>query len=82
MYELRAEATLVPDNWLFTSVIPGIQQRWREDHRFCKVMALAKLWVELDEEASTTHLMTLAHREQIEHSKLLFGLVDRTASPS
>ena len=72
---------LVTDEWLFTSVIPIIRQRWMDDHRFCKVTALAKLWAEFDSIASS-HLMTLAQRDQICNSfKATFPYVSEASNP-
>jgi len=42
----------VSDAWLFTNVIPNIKGRFASDLRFCRVMALARLWSLLDEDAS------------------------------
>ena len=81
-YELRPDATtMVTDDWLFTIVIPSIRQRWMRDHRFCKVMALAKLWAVFDNEASS-HLMTLADRDRIQNSfTTAFSNINVTTNP-
>jgi len=42
----------VSDAWLFTNVIPNVKERFGRDIRFCRVMALARLWSVFDEDAS------------------------------
>lgn len=52
-YALRDNLAAVTDNFLFTTVIPHIRDRFaNHDIRFCRVMALAKLYAVFDDEIS------------------------------
>jgi hypothetical protein len=61
-----ADNNEVHDFWLFTAVIPNIRRRFERDDRFCRVMALAKLWAVFDKAASED--IPLVEVERIKHS--------------
>ena len=51
-YELHPDAVAsVSDEWLFTHVVPHIRDRYENDKRLCKVLALALLWGAFDNDA-------------------------------
>jgi hypothetical protein len=56
-YMLREEAQQVTGIWLYNAVVPGLLTRFARDHRFLKVMALAKLWAVFDTAASEEILL-------------------------
>jgi hypothetical protein len=50
-YMLRDEGQGVTGVWLYQVVVPNLLARFARDHRFLKVMALAKLWAVFDDAA-------------------------------
>jgi hypothetical protein len=49
-YELKT-GTEVEDEWLFTNLVPNIRDRYQNDVRLCRVLALALLWASFNVEA-------------------------------
>jgi hypothetical protein len=49
-YELRSDLS-VSDDWLYSKEIPNIGDRYQDDNRFCRLLALALLWETFDVEA-------------------------------
>jgi hypothetical protein len=58
-YMLREdeEVQRVTGIWLYQVVVPNLLNRFARDHRFLKVMALAKLWAVFDDAASEELLL-------------------------
>ena len=51
-YELKDDFSTVTDNWLYVECVPNIRERYSQDPRFCRVMALCYLWAVFDQETS------------------------------
>ena len=48
-YMLQEEAQALTGIWLYQAVVPNLLARFARDHRFLKVMGLAKLWAVFDD---------------------------------
>jgi hypothetical protein len=58
------EGTEVDNEWLFANVVPNIRDRYQNDHRLCRVLALSLLWASFNDEARVAMRLGTAARDR------------------
>jgi hypothetical protein len=62
-YELK-EGYEVDDEWLFANVVPNIRDRYQNDLRLCRVLALALLWGSFNNETRIAMQLLFARSDR------------------
>ena len=69
-YVVKEEITAITDVWLFEHVVPNMCQRFHNDSRLCKVMALSLLYICLSSKAKVYVPGALRNRVKVTYAAL------------